>query len=202
MDDTTFDEMARRAAQQTTRRAALGALMGGALLLGDPGASEANNAGKRRKQQKKKSVGLYRGFHITINNANGTAPAVVRFGDSGSFDYCRQFANPTIPAGGGTYFQTHRTSAWLWIDTGQQYWFQFHNFLGGAPFYRIAVHGQANIDRNFNCLFPQGDIVEEQWALNPNSARYYDINGHLFHLSRQRDSKRYKIFTLLLPPTL
>lgn len=85
MEDTKFDLLLRRAAQQTSRRATLGALVSGALLLGDLEASEATKKAERRKKRRKQG-GLYRGFYITIDNANGNAPASIEGGDRGDFN--------------------------------------------------------------------------------------------------------------------
>lgn len=204
MDHASFDELTQRIARQTTRRTALAALLGGALVLHAPDASEANDKAKRRKKRRRKQetrAARHRGIAYIIDNSAGTRSVVVGPGEICEGLCCAAKVPITVTAGGSTRIENYCATAWSFIN--RKYWFQVTNPLIGKPYLAIA-HGGAFYGHNTSCC--QGNItgttIEYRRTFSEGQSVAYTIAGAPFTVTRNRDSRNHKVFTVKLPATL
>lgn len=204
MDQETFDAFVQKLSRLKSRRSAVAALLGGTLLLHNPAQSEATDKAKRRKRRARKRENRsasHRGVLFSVHNAAGTKPVVVGPGGVCEGLCCVGKVPVTLAAGANQNFETRCATGWLFIKG--TYWFQVTNPLIGKPYLSIAEGGRFN-GHNVSCCQTHltGSTIEYLLPMSEGQSRTYTIKGANFTVTRNRDSKRFKIFTITLPATL
>lgn len=204
MDQQSFDALTQKISRVKSRRSAVAALLGGAFILHNPAQGEATDKAKQRKKRQRKRENRsasHRGVLFSVHNSAGTKSVVVAPGATCEGLCCVGRVPVTLAAGANQNFETHCATGWLFIKG--KYWFQVTNPLIGKPYLSIAVGGRFS-GHNVSCcqVHLTGSTVEYLLPMSEGQSRTYTIQGAVFTVTRNRDSKRYKIFTVTLPATL
>lgn len=201
MDQSAFDALTQKLSRLKTRRSALAGLLGGALLLRNPAQSEANDQAKRRKERRENRFAASRGVQFLVDNTAGTRAITVEPGGVGDSTCCEPRASVTIPAGESRTFETSLRTGYVFIN--QRFWFQVTNPDVGKPYLASALLGIFN-GHNVACCqgFHSGVTVEFRRTFSEGQSRNYDIEGPVFTVTRNRDTRNHKHFTVKLPATI